>query len=256
MSSGAPIAPGEHDRDAERRARHAGDPHGFGGLLGVLEVTVRGLHLGDGDRVLTAFVPAEPAERHLDPLHLVGGGQEPVSGRATAVAWSSRPSSPTTRSEGAGQLGDRQRLQAVVERVAVGERVGQRVDQRIAGRAATPRAGRRPVAGRPRPGGGWPRTGRARASARRRPRSTSRPALACASPWESRCRSASTPPGARLEGRGLCSHALELGQDLGVLAAVRRPSWACPQRLVELVELASAASRRPGTRRGRPAAAR
>ena len=225
---------GEHDRDAERGARHAGDPHGFGRLLGVLEVTVRGLHLGDRDRVLTAFVPAEPAERHLDPLHLVGGGQEPVGGPPQR-SLVEQAQLADHQVGGRRELGDRQRLQAPVELVAVRERIGERVDERM-------QLGRRRLG----EGGGPGQVGGGQAGGGPEPVEHERQRVGGFDPRRGQ-RSRRVPMGeqvpvgvraarARLQGRGLGSDALEAGQDLGVLAAVGALVGG-PQRLVELVEL-------------------
>ena len=93
----------QHDRDAEGGAGHAGDPHGLGGSARPLEVAVGGLHLLDGGG-LGGLVAAEAAERHL---HAAAPRRWPrPAGRGGATAWPGRagPSSPTTRSDGAGSL--------------------------------------------------------------------------------------------------------------------------------------------------------
>ena len=69
----------------------------------------------DHGRRRTALVAAEPAEGHLDALHLFAGGDEPVGG-APQRALVEQAQLADQQVGRRGQLGDREHLEAVVER--------------------------------------------------------------------------------------------------------------------------------------------
>ena len=128
MSSGVPIVPASAMATPRPAPATPGQPHGLGGLLGGLEVLVGGLHLRDHGGRRSALVAAEPAERHLDALHVLAGGDEPVGGAPQRVLIEQAQ----LADEEVGrrrQLRDGEDLQPVVERLAGALGVDRRVDR-------------------------------------------------------------------------------------------------------------------------------
>ena len=242
--------------DAEAGAGHAGDAHGLGGALGVLESRWARLHVLDDGGASAGLVAAEAAERHLHPLHLVGGGEQPVGGRATAGAWSSRPSSPTTRSDGAGSLATARiwRRWSSASRSSLRRRPARRpAASRSLGQLVGDGGGGGPLELGVEPLGAAERARRV-APARRRPRSSGPPARGRCRRVASSFRSASTP--AVPDWRAAAS-ARTRSSWASTWAYSRRaaPSWAVRSWLVERVELGLRARRPPAPRRAPPAAA-
>ena len=121
---------GHRHGETEAGAGDAGHPHVLGGLLGGLVVAVGDLHVLDHDRTGAALVAAEAAERHLDAVDLLAGGEQAI-GRPPQRGLVEEPELADDQVGGGRQLGDRQHLETAVEGIPERLGVGDGVDQGV-----------------------------------------------------------------------------------------------------------------------------
>ena len=142
MSSGRADRAGERDGDAEAGPGDARDPHGLGGLLGGLDGRAWAASISSitaGGR--TALLAAEPTEGHLDALHVLAGGDEPVGGapqrvlieqaqladeRGRTGRAASRPRAPAAGCRAPSRVASASTAASMSAAEVVGARVGQR----------------------------------------------------------------------------------------------------------------------------------